>query len=91
MKIKATTGVLAQAFDQQTFGAAVVSKTLDYMHNTSSPKLMPVDEDSFGAQVVDKTLDYLNSDKNNQCDTSYSFQKDVLQGHLAGALLNKII
>lgn len=77
--------------DQQTFGAAVVTKTLDYMNNARSTPA-PVDGRSFGAAVVSKTLDYMNSPQpsgpNNAAD--YDFQKSVLSGAMAmkGGIVN---
>lgn len=47
--------------DRQTFGAAVVTKTLDYMNNSPGNSFAPVDRQTFGAAVVSKTLDYMNS------------------------------
>jgi hypothetical protein len=49
--------------NRQTFGAQVVSKTLDYLNNSAGPgaSLASVDKQSFGAAVVAKTLDYMNS------------------------------
>ena len=90
MDINGISGGIAQTFDQQTFGAAVVSKTLDYMNKSSSPELIPGDKESFDAAVVTKTLDFMNA-KDNLMTDSYSFQKDVLQGHLTGALLNQMV
>lgn len=83
--------------DRQTFGAAVVSKTLDYMNNTSSGTTpAPTDKESFGAAVVSKTLDYMNSSDHhhsakNAMEHSYDFNKDVLGGHYSavGALVDK--
>lgn len=80
--------------DQQTFGAAVVSKTLDYMNGqgSSGMDLAPVDKQTFGAAVVSKTLDYMNSGHSNDYGMaqSYDFQKSVLGGHAdaIGALAN---
>jgi hypothetical protein len=57
------------AWDSQTFGAAVVGKTLDYMNGVASSSVQagqavqaaPWDKQTFGAAVVSKTLDYMNS------------------------------
>ncbi len=53
----------AGVWDKQTFGAAVVSKTLDTMNGVASSPLQaaPWDKQTFGAAVVGKTLDYMNS------------------------------
>ena len=80
--------------DKQTFGAAVVTKTLDYMNSqgSSAMDLAPMDKQTFGAAVVAKTLDYMNSGQGNDngMAQSYDFQKSVLGGHAEelGALAN---
>ncbi|MDO9632494.1 MAG: hypothetical protein Q7I92_11400 [Humidesulfovibrio sp.] len=82
--------------DKQTFGAAVVSKTLDYMNGQGSSAMdtAPMDKQTFGAAVVSKTLDYMNSGQghDNGMAQSYDFQKSVLGGHAdaiaVGALAN---
>ena len=88
--------------DRQTFGAAVVSKTLDYMNGQGSGStLAPVDKETFGAAVVTKTMDYMNSPMYgstgasswgpgaNTGNADYDFQTTVLSGHvMAGALAN---
>lgn len=72
------------AMDRQTFGAQVVTKTLDYMNGQGSSEnsLAPVDKASIGAAVVSKTLDYMNSGNQNghagDLGNSYEFQKEVL-------------
>ncbi|XXJ19334.1 hypothetical protein ACR42D_07240 [Desulfovibrio caledoniensis] len=81
-------------FDQQTFGAAVVSETLDYM-NDSGPSPAPVDKVSAEASLVSKTLDYMNpgtstADKAGLAQ-SYNFQTDVLGPYAKGAVINTII
>lgn len=82
-------------FDQQTFGAAVVSETLGIMNNSgSSPGLAPVDQASAEGALVSKTLDYMNSGSSGDDLTgmsqSFNFQKDVL-GAYAGSIVNKTI
>ncbi len=83
------------AVDQQTFGAAVVSKTLDYLNNNSpgpgfGTGLAPVDQQTFGASVVNKTLDYMNSGGMGGgsgfggVSQTYDFAKDVLGTYLTG-------
>ncbi len=67
--------------DSQTFGAAVVTKTLDYMNNASGNSYAPVDKQTFGAAVVSKTLDYMNSGSSGgQSDMAqtYDFSSKVL-------------
>ncbi|AGW13497.1 hypothetical protein [Megalodesulfovibrio gigas] len=82
-------------WDQQTFGAAVVSKTLDYMNNQGSASAVaaPFDKQTFGASVVNKTLDYMNSPSfasggasggADAMSQSYAFNKDVLGSYAAG-------
>lgn len=73
--------------DYQTFGAAVVSKTLDYMN--SSPSAMsfaPTDKQTFGAAVVSKTLDYMNSGSFGGLSPSndFDFQTSVLSAVYTG-------
>lgn len=71
--------------DKQTFGAAVVTKTLDYMNGQGSSGLdaAPMDKQTFRAAVVGKTLDYMNAGQghDNGMAQSYDFQKSVLGGH----------
>lgn len=81
-------------FDQQTFGAAVVSETLDYM-NDSGSSYAPVDKTSAEASLVSKTFDYMNSgssssDKSGMAQ-SYDFQTDVLGAHAKGKVIDSII
>ncbi|MCA1946010.1 MAG: hypothetical protein LDL30_12140 [Desulfovibrio sp.] len=82
-------------WDQQTFGAAVVSKTLDYMNNQGSSFAVaaPFDKQTFGAAVVGKTLDYMNSPSIATGSASggadamaqtYAFNKDVLGSYASG-------
>lgn len=91
MSISEIAGSYSQPFDQQTFGAAVVSKTLDYMHGQASTEAVGMDKGTFGAAVVGKTLDYMNAGSNQEANNLYSFQKDVVQGYLTGSLLNQIV
>ncbi|GAB7078455.1 hypothetical protein [Megalodesulfovibrio paquesii] len=81
----------ATVWDQQSFGAGVVSKTLDYMNNQgSSSTFAPVDKQTFGAAVVSKTLDYMNAPSfgsgggMDSMSQSYSFNKDVLGSYATG-------
>ena len=83
-----------QPFDRETFGAAVVSETLDIMNGTGSTPA-PVDKESAEAAVVSKSLDYMNSGSNSG-DTagmaqSYDFQTDVLGAYAKGNLINQMI
>ncbi len=62
-----------------TFGAEVVSSTLDTMNNSSGLTFAPVDNQTFGASVVTKTVDYMNQNQNGfGGDADFEFQKDVL-------------
>jgi|GEM_PF-416570 len=80
--------------DKQTFGAAVVTKTMDYLNGqgSSGTDAAPMDKQTFGAAVVSKTLDYMNSGQGHDSGMaqSYDFQKSVLGGHAdeIGALTN---
>lgn len=82
-------------FDQQTFGAAVVSETLDIMNDSGSgSSFAPVDKASTEAALVSKTLDYMNSgsssDKTGMAQ-SYDFQTSVLGAHAKGVVIDAII
>lgn len=76
--------------DKQIFGAQVVSKTLDYMNNSSGGGFAPVDKQTFGAAVVSKTLDYMNSGSMGGAGSAggmsqtYNFSKDVLGAYTSG-------
>lgn len=79
--------------DKQTFGAAVVSETLDTM-NGSGSSYAPVDKASADASLVNKTLDYMNSGSSNSDSgmaQSYDFQTDVLGAYAMGSLVNTMI
>jgi len=83
-------------FDQQTFGAAVVSKTLDYMNNSGSGSgFTPVDKASAEASLVSKTLNYMNSGSSSGDQTgmaqSYDFQTSVLGAFAKGSVIDTII
>jgi hypothetical protein len=83
-------------FDQQTFGAAVVSETLDTMNSTGSgSSFAPVDKTSTEGALVSKTLDYMNSGPSSGDSTgmaqSYDFQTDVLGAYSQGNIINTII
>lgn len=83
-------------FDRETFGAAVVSTTLDYMNDSgSSTSFAPVDKTSAEASLVSKTLDYMNSGPSSG-DTagmsqSYDFQTSVLGAYAKGSIINNMI
>jgi len=85
----------SMAMDQQTFGAQVVTKTLDYMNN-SGQSLAPVDQQTFGAAVVNKTLDYMNSGgfgagaADGGMSQTYNFSKDVLGAYTGKGLISDI-
>ena len=78
--------------DRETFGAAVVGKTLDYMNN-QGPSMAPVDGETFGAAVVNKTLDYMNApmagasmgNTMGGMEQSYDFQTSVLGAAYSGS------
>lgn len=91
---QAQQGQASAPMDKQTFGAAVVATTLDYMNGqgTSGLDAAPTDKQTFGAAVVEKTLDYMNAGQgqDNGMAQSYDFQKSVLGGHAdeIGAVAN---
>jgi hypothetical protein len=81
MDITGISGSVSRSFDKQSFGAAVVGKTLDYMNGGSASNAQPFDKETFGAAVVSKTLDTMNANTHryqNRNQSSYSFQQDVL-------------
>jgi len=80
----------------QTFGAAVVSETLDIMNNSGGGSgMLPVDKASAEGALVSKTLDYMNSGTSAGDPTgmaqSYDFQTDVLGAYATGSLVNRMI
>lgn len=95
MPVDAVSGLasMSSALDRQTFGAQVVSKTLDTLNGASSGEYAPVDKQTFGAQVVSKTLDYMNAGSQNTTNADYDFQTKVLGAYTAGqgALLDLIV
>ena len=85
MDIQGMSGGYAPVYDKTTFGAAVVGKTLDYMHGGGAPKAAPFDRETFGAAVVSTTIDYMNRNTNDhQHQNSYTFQTDVLMPAYTG-------
>jgi len=75
------------AMNKQTFGAAVVSGTLDTLNSRSGPASGDItDKQSMGAAVVSKSLDYLNSGSGSKgaANSDYQFQKDVLAAGVLG-------
>ena len=88
------TGSALPIYDRETFGHAVVAKTMDYMHGGSAQEAQPFDKETFGAAVVATTIDYMNSDAgNSRHDNSYDFQTDVLMPAYTGqgTLLNRMV
>lgn len=81
-------------YDKDTFGAAVVSETLDIMNGTGSSPA-PVDKASAEASLVSKTLDYMNTGSKTGQEAgmaqSYDFQTDVLGAYAKGNLINQLI
>ncbi|MBN2139415.1 MAG: hypothetical protein JW718_00280 [Desulfovibrionaceae bacterium] len=86
-----SSGGLASAMSRQTFGAAVVSKTLDYMNDAGGSSLAPVDKQTFGASVVSKTLDYMNTSPAKGSSQSYDFQTSVLGGAYGAKIVDAYI
>ena len=84
----------ASPFDQKTFGAAVVSETLDIMNNSGNTPA-PVDKSSAEASLVSKTMDYMNSGSSSGDSAgmgqSYDFQTDVLGAYAKGSVINTMI
>ncbi|TVM17398.1 hypothetical protein DPQ33_09490 [Oceanidesulfovibrio indonesiensis] len=84
-------GGMTSPFDRQTFGAAVVSETLNTMNNANRNQFMgagaPVDKQTFGAAVVSQTLNTMNfgspSGSMDPVSQSYDFNQQVL-GSYAG-------
>jgi len=87
MDINGISGNVSRGFAKQSFGAAVVGKTLDYMNGGSTSNAQPFDKQTFGAAVVTKTLDTMNANNHrnqNRNQSSYSFQQDVLMPAYTG-------
>ncbi len=87
-------GNTSPIYDRQTFGAAVVAKTMDYMHGSASPASQAFDKETFGAAVVATTIDYMNTGAGCcRPDNSYEFQKDVLMPEYTGqgTLMNRMV
>ena len=81
MDIEGISGGSSRGIANQTFRAAVVEKTLDYMNGDRASNAQPFDKKTFGAAVVSKTLDTMNTNTHrfqNSNQNSYSFQQDVL-------------
>ena len=83
-------------FDRETFGAAVVSETLDIMNDSGGgSSLAPVDKASAEASLVSKTLDYMNQGASSGDSTgmaqSYDFQTSVLGAYAKGSIVNTMI
>ena len=79
-------GGQSSAYDKSTFGAQVVSATLDTMNGQNPGNSFAItDKESFGAAVVSKTLDYMNSGNSHGSDMAqtYDFNKAILGGHAA--------
>lgn len=80
-------GAMAMEMNRQTFGAQVVSKTLDTMNNVGTAAA-PTDKQSFGAAVVSKTMDYMNSGPDSsgmgEMSQTYDFAKNVLGAYAGG-------
>lgn len=86
------TQMRSQNMAKQTFGAQVVTSTLDTMNGMGSQSGMsagPItDKQSFGAAVVSSTLDYMNSGGPGSMSSNvgdYGFQKQVLGAAYSGA------
>lgn len=74
-------------YDKQTYGAQLVTATLDRMNGQGPGGNYAItDKQSFGAAVVSKTLDYMNSGSNSSSEMAqnYSFGKDILAGYTFG-------
>ena len=85
MDIQGIAGGSSQIYDKQTFGAAVVGKTIDYMHGRGTSDAAPFDKETFDASLVSTTIDNMNTNTNRyQHRNSYSFQTDVLMPAYTG-------
>ena len=88
------------AMNRETFGAQVVSKTLEFLNNSggsgggfdSSGRFAPVDKQTFGASVVSQTLNNMNSGNGfggskgfgGSVGSDFGFQTSVLGAAFAG-------
>ena len=85
MDIQGIAGNSSQIYDKLTFGAAVVGKTIEYMHGGEASNAAPFDKETFDASLVSITLDYMNTNTNRyQPQNSYTFQTDVLMPAYTG-------
>ncbi|MBG0775469.1 MAG: hypothetical protein H0S85_03440 [Desulfovibrionaceae bacterium] len=87
---------ISSPLDKESFGAAVVGTTLDFMNGSTTSTLPVTDKQTFGAAVATKTLDYLNSgsigsggsggsSKSSFAGAAdYGFQTDVLGAVYSG-------
>lgn len=81
--------ISAPAWDKQTFGASVVTGTLDAMNNRNTSSAAPTDKASFGAAVVSGTLDAMNSpspgaSSSADMSSTYNFSQSVLESAYTG-------
>jgi len=95
MSISPVNGSLAETLsgtssptDKQSFGAQVVSSTLDTMNGqggAGTEATSITDKASFGAAVVTKTLDYMNSGSSHGSELAqnYDFSKNILSSYTA--------
>lgn len=93
-------GGMSSPFDRQTFGAAVVSETLDTMNNANrnafASAFAPMDNETVGAAVVSQTLNTMNygspSGLVDPVSQSYDFNKQVLGSYAGlGSVLNTYV
>lgn len=85
MDIQGIAGNASQLYDRKVFGAAIVGKTIEYLHGTSSPADKAFDKETFDAALVTQTIDTLNKNEERSKDhTTYTFQKDVLMPAYTG-------
>lgn len=83
----------AVALDRQSFGAQVVTRTLDTLNGASPSAPAPVGRQGFGAAVVAGTLDALNVNQAGgkgaaQTASDFDMQKKVLGAHATGAVFD---
>ena len=93
-------GGMTSPFDRQTFGAAVVSETLNTMNNTNRNMSMnafaPMDKDTVGESVVSQTLNTMKYGSPNglmdPVSQSYDFNQQVLGSHAGlGIMVNAYV
>lgn len=93
-------GGMTSPFDRQTFGAAVVTETMNTMNNANQNRFQgaaaPMDKETVGASVVSQTLNTMNygspSGLMDPVSQSYDFNSQVLGSYAGlGVVVNSYV